>query len=96
MHPKIEVAELTLKDGTVKEYRYVSVEAYNEVVKRWAAECAGCDGKGVYRGFVNIDPNDITKGCRSVEGLDCEDCAGIRAMLLPTGAGDSGEHANKS
>jgi len=46
-----------------------------------AGECSGCDGAGVYSGYVNIDPNDITKGCRLVDGLDCEDCSDIRETI---------------
>lgn len=45
-----------------------------------AKACPGCDGTGLVSVFEQIDPDDITKGCREAV-QECDDCADIREAL---------------
>jgi len=45
-----------------------------------AAACTECHGTGLSTGFEDIDPDDITKGCRQVTS-ECDACADIREVL---------------
>lgn len=53
---------------------------YRDKLLELAKCCAECHGTGLSTGYENIDPDDITKGCRQVTS-ECDECADIRSVL---------------